>query len=200
MQYLILHGSFGSNQGNWFAWLKGKLESLGHKVVCPQMPVEDYDEAIKAGTSFVCKNQSLDKWMYFFEKNVLPEIDTTQPLIMIGHSLAPAFILDVLEKHNIQLEQAIFVAPFLETDKDDPAFYSVNHTFYLPVYDFEKLKKLCKESIVFYGDNDPYVPASRPIDFAQKLGSKVIVIPNGGHLNAEFGYTSFPKLFEVIKK
>jgi predicted alpha/beta hydrolase family esterase len=200
MQYLILHGSFGSNQGNWFPWLKSKLESLGHEVICPQMPVEDYELLTKTGPFFECKIQSLTNWLESFQKDVLPQIDNNQPLIIVSHSLAPVFVLHLLEKYNFQLKQAIFVAPFLETDPKDWIFYNVNQTFFKPDFDFEKLSKQCGESIVFYGDNDPYVPVAKPIEFAEKLHAQMIEIPKGGHLNAEFGYTTFPELFAVLKK
>ena len=37
--YIIVHGSFGSCDGNWFPWLKQKLESKKLIVDVPQMPV-----------------------------------------------------------------------------------------------------------------------------------------------------------------
>ena len=37
--YIILHGSFGSKDGNWFPWLKEQLEEKNLKVDVPQMPV-----------------------------------------------------------------------------------------------------------------------------------------------------------------
>lgn len=39
-KYVILHGSFGSNDGNWFPWLKKELQSKGKQVSAPQMPVD----------------------------------------------------------------------------------------------------------------------------------------------------------------
>ena len=35
--YIIIHGSFGSKDGNWFPWLKNKLKDKN--VVVPQMPI-----------------------------------------------------------------------------------------------------------------------------------------------------------------
>ena len=55
--YLILHGSFGSNEGNWFPWLKEYLEQKGKEVSVPQMPV---------GVG----NQNFENWT-----NVLKKLD-----------------------------------------------------------------------------------------------------------------------------
>lgn len=52
----------------------------------------------------------------------------------------------------------------------------------------EEIKKYCDEIICFYTDNDPYVPLEFEEDFAKKIATKSILIPNGGHLNSEFGY------------
>jgi predicted alpha/beta hydrolase family esterase len=48
------------------------------------------------------------------------------------------------------------------------------------------------------GDNDPYVPLSQPAELAGHLGVELQVILGGGHLNAEFGYDSFPALFDQL--
>ena len=37
--YIIIHGSFGSKDGNWFPWLKKELEKENKDVVVPQMPI-----------------------------------------------------------------------------------------------------------------------------------------------------------------
>lgn len=37
--YIIIHGSFGSKDGNWFPWLKRQLESKENRIDVPQMPI-----------------------------------------------------------------------------------------------------------------------------------------------------------------
>ena len=41
--YIVLHGSFGSKDGNWFPWIKEQLENRNKEVVVPQMPVGEMD-------------------------------------------------------------------------------------------------------------------------------------------------------------
>lgn len=38
-RYIIIHGSFSSNESNWFPWLANVLRGDGLEVNVPQMPV-----------------------------------------------------------------------------------------------------------------------------------------------------------------
>ena len=42
--YIIIHGSFGSKDGNWFPWLKNELEKDNKDVVVPQMHRQEPSE------------------------------------------------------------------------------------------------------------------------------------------------------------
>ena len=53
--YIVLHGSFGSKDGNWFPWLREELENKNKEVAVPQMPV---------GVG----NQNFDNWSKEFGK------------------------------------------------------------------------------------------------------------------------------------
>ena len=49
-----------------------------------------------------------------------------------------------------------------------------------------------------YGDNDPYIPQDVLKKFAKSINAKEVIIHNGGHLNEEAGYNSFPEILKEI--
>ena len=92
---IIIHGTEGSPNGNWFPWLKSELEKLGHRVFVPKFPTPE--------------NQSLENWLKTF-KNYEQYLDENS--IVIGHSLGPAFLLSVIEKLERPIKCAFFIAGF----------------------------------------------------------------------------------------
>lgn len=200
MQYLIMHGSYGSPDENWFRWLEKELKNRGHQVILEQFPVDDWNEIDKIGPDKIANYQpieSLKSWEDYFIPNILPQLQSI-PTRFIGHSIAPIFMLHMLQKYDFVLDQAIFVAPFFNIP-DAPKvwqFYPVNKTFYNYVFDFEKIKSKIRESHVVYGDNDPYVPASELPLFAEKIGAQIHVVPGGEHCGSIF--KEFPLLIDII--
>ena len=62
----------------------------------------------------------------------------------------------------------------------------------------EDIKKYANEIICFYSKNDPYVKYEVEKEFADTIATKQIVIDDGGHLNAESGYSEFKELLRYI--
>ncbi len=200
MKFVIFHGSFGSFDGNWFPFLKNQLELLNQQVLVPQFPVEEYEKITKLGEKKArAKIQNLSNWLLYFQKNVYKDMKNDKKLVFIGHSLAPVFILHLVDKFNIKLDCAIFVSPFLKLSKDIWQLDLVNKSFYKIDFDFEKSKKLIPTSYALYSDDDPYVKTKYSLDFAEKLGSSTILVKGGKHFNAENKFFSFPLVFELCK-
>jgi predicted alpha/beta hydrolase family esterase len=205
MKYLIMHGSYTKidNPKYWFNWLKKELVNLGGSVISDQFPTEDWSEvedldSNKAST-FISK-QSLISWENKFITDVLPHLGS-EPFVFIGHSIAPVFMLHMLQKYDFHLAGAIFVSPFFDIP-DRPEiwqFYPTNKTFYNYDFNFAKIKsQILGKTYVVYGDNDPYVPATEPPLFAEKLDSELIVVPNGSHCGSIF--KEFPLVLELSQK
>ena len=60
------------------------------------------------------------------------------------------------------------------------------------------IKKYCHNIICFYSDNDPYVKFDVEKEFADTIANEQHIIKNGGHINAESGYTEFKDILMVI--
>jgi predicted alpha/beta hydrolase family esterase len=194
MKFLILHGTFGSKDSNWFPWLKEELEKAGHEGMLPQMPVDNYEEAEKelAETgNFKPKHQTLENWFKYWDENIADWYEPNKTII-VAHSVSPVFVLHLIEKRNILLKGAIFVSPFYEKLNIGGTYEIVNEDFYHSDFDFEKIKKSVPLAYTFIGDDDPYVPRDIALSFAENTGSFVLNVKNGGHLGEE--YSEFPLL------
>lgn len=135
--------------------------------------------------------QNFDSWA-----SVLDKLDINEQTIIIAHSIAPVFVCKYLIIRKQKVAKLVFVCGFnnfLGIDKD---FDAVNQPMF--TNDLGKIKEYCDGITCFYSDNDPYVPLEIEKDFADTITNKQIIIHNGGHLNAESGYTKFEKLLELI--
>ncbi len=174
--YIIIHGSFGSKDGNWFPWLKNELKDKD--VVVPQMPI---------GVG----NQNFENW-----SKVLDELKVNQDTTIIAHSIAPIFVCKYLITRKIKVKKLIFVCGFngyLGIDKD---YDAVNEPMFIDNY--KDVRKYCNDIVCFYSDNDPYVPFGVEKEFADTVSNEQHIINNGGHINAETGYTKFEDILKVL--
>jgi predicted alpha/beta hydrolase family esterase len=176
---LIFHGTQGTPQGNWFAWLQEHLMIQGWQVAVPTLPTPE--------------DQSLENWTVALEEQVpsFAEAD-----LIIGHSCGGAFALRLLEGNIITPEQTILVGTVIDTLGNQ--FDALNKSFVDTPFNWDSIKENCEDITVFHGDNDPYVPLSQAETLSENLQAPLYVIQNGGHINADAGYTEFPDLLDFI--
>ena len=60
------------------------------------------------------------------------------------------------------------------------------------------VKQYANEIICFYSDNDPYVNYEVEKEFADKIATEQIFIPNAGPINSESGYDTFEEIAGYI--
>lgn len=176
---LIFHGTMGSPDGNWFPWLKAKLEEKNYHVTVPTFPTPE--------------NHSLKSWITALRDQVA---DLCTVDLIIGHSLGANFILHVLEQNLSAPEQIILVSA-LNDFIDNKEYDALNKSFFKD-FNWRAIQSGMKKADILHGDDDPYVPLNQAQDIADGLGLDLKVIQDGGHLNIETGYDRFPLLLELI--
>ena len=181
-KFIIIHGTKGSPEGNWFPWLADSLRRQHAEVVVPRMPTPE--------------GQNLVNWLQEFRRQVgVIDEDTT----LIGHSLGATFMLRVLERQNTAIAQSVFVAGLLGPI-GIAEYDQLNSSFIETSYEWGTIKNNAGSVVCLSGEGDPYVPVVQGEELAVNLGTRNHVVPQGGHLNAEFGYTSFQVLLDLLNK
>ena len=180
--YFIIHGSFGNPFINWFSWLHDFIKDEGKQVYVPQFPIG-------------VKYQNYGNWSkllkYYLDLGLINE-----NTIIIGHSIAPVFISKFLIENKVKVKKLIFVCGFNNYLGINEEYDTVNKSMYLN--NLEDVKQYADEIICFYSNNDPYVKYEVEKDFADKIATKQVLIPNAGHINSECGYDTFEELVNYI--
>lgn len=180
-KFFLIHGAFGNPEDNWFPWLNQKLRELNHEVIIPKFQTPE--------------NQTLDNWNKVFNEYI-NQIDKNT--IFVGHSLAPAFILNILEHTNVTIKSSFFVSGFIRL-LGNKTFDPINQTFVDRSFEWEKINQNCKQFFIYHSDNDPYVPIECSNELADKLYIKPKIIKNAGHFNKQAGYVELEALLNDIK-
>jgi len=181
LEVVIIHGSYGSPNENWFPWLADEVRKAGHRAVVPTFPTPE--------------GQTLDTWLDRFKKEVGP---VRSDMVLVGHSLGAGFILNLLERSDEPVAGSFLVSGFLGK-LGLPDFDAVNETFVFREFDWERVRRHAGAVHVYHSDDDPYVPLGKGRDLAQHLGVELFVVHKAGHINAAAGFRTFPQLLTDLK-
>jgi len=182
LRAIVLHGAHGGPDTNWFPWLHAELERSGIEVVRPRFPTP--------------QGQSLEAWFEAYDRTValLPPA----PTILVGHSLGAAMALRLAERGPEPFSGLFLAAGFIGA-LGLPDYDPINASFFAKPFGWTRIRErkgsACR---TWAGDDDPYVPLSRSQELADHLGAPLEVVPGGGHLNGETGFTSFPQVRDAI--
>ncbi len=180
---VIVHGSYGYPERNWFPWLKEEIEKLGHRAIVPRFPTPE--------------GQNFENWKQIFLAQAGQLDDAT---ILIGHSVGAGFILSLLDdlSTNDRIRAAFLVAGFTGT-LGLPDYDEINATFVGRSFNWQGIKQHCQDFFVINGSDDPYVPLEKGRQIADSLSVTHELIAGGGHLNQDAGFTTFPLLLDKVR-
>ena len=187
MKFVILHGTMGSPEGNWFPWLAEELEKLGHQTIRPQLPTPE--------------GQNPTEWTKAIKEAVEKLGGPDEETVFVAHSMSCFAVCDYLSQIDKHVNSAFLVAGFAQRYSEWPEpFPELNNPFVDKSLDWNRVKTNCSKIFCFDGDDDKYVSSEMAKKFANLCGARLKIIPNGGHLTEDSGYTIFPLLLDTIKK
>ena len=182
---VLLHGTNGYPENNWFPMLKEELEQQGHQVFAPKLPVGLGD-------------QSLDNWCAAIREQLPWEFD--ENTVLIGHSCGATYMLSILnQKRKMPLRASIFVSGFAH-DLNNPDFTEYIKTFVDLDFDWQRIRQNAGQIAVFAGTGDPYVPLTEAKNLAKNLCVDLNLTKDGGHFCDDTGTEKYPELVEEILK
>lgn len=178
---IILHGTLGSPSGNWFQWLKSKLEAKGIKVWLPQLPKAD--------------QPSLREWVDFVQKECPFAIN--EETLIVGHSSGAILSLIITQDNLEPIGGIVAVSVF----HDNSLNWEPNNRFFDERFEWDAIRAT-KKLVFVHSDDDPYVPLNQAQYVADNCQAELIMIPGQGHFNLEKSeeYRQFPKLLEIIEQ
>ena len=178
MRILIIHGIGGHAGIHWQQWLHSKLFADGHTVMMPNLSNSDHP----------------NRTTWLKEISAVVGNNPTSDLVIVGHSLGVPIALDYIESLASPIRCLVSVSGFASAYGAELNDYFMKER----TIDFGKVRANLKKAVLFYGDDDPYVPQQELRQLADDLQVEPVVIEHGGHLNADAGFTEFPALFDAI--
>lgn len=183
---VLLHGTDGKPDELWFPWLNRQFESMRYGVFAPLLP--DNHTPSKQRYDAFLKESGWD-----FSDNII-----------VGHSSGATTALNLLtEEWFPNVKAVILVGTFLNErllKQVNPGWYDERQfvDLFKDVYDVDLLKEKCNNFYFVHGD-DPYCSLDDAMELCNKLGGKLIVIKNGGHLASSSGILELPQIIKQLK-
>lgn len=176
----LIHGFRSSPNGGWRPWLMGELAAADVYACALSMPAPE--------------TPVVDAWVEEIARYV--ERDIQDELYLIGHSLGVPAILRFLERapESIRLAGVVLVSGPVEPLGENASIQA----FLQPPFDFEKIRSKIGTACVIHGDDDPLVPVHHAEMLAKHLSAKLVIVPQGGHLNGSSGWTELPQVKDAL--
>lgn len=179
---IILHGTMGSPDGNWFQWLKSELTAMGLDVWLPQLPNPN-QPSLRQGADFV--------------RGECP-FAINEATLVVGHSSGAILALILAQENKAPIGAVVAVSVF----HDNSLQWQPNDQLFDVQFDWIAVRDGVKELLLIHSDNDPYVPLNQAQFVADNISAEMIIIPGEGHFNLERSdeYKQFPKLLEILNE
>jgi len=177
---IIIHGFKGAPNSGWKSWLMVELGKKGIWACAPSMPDSSNPISIE--------------WVKEISRQV--EMHKKDQIYLVGHSLGVTAILRYLEGTKAKnIKGAVLVSsPVFKSNKKGVA------NFFKTPFNYKSIKAKKLKFGVIHGDDDRSVSFDQGEFLAKELGSKLVVIRNGGHLNSSAGWKELPQCLAELAR
>jgi predicted alpha/beta hydrolase family esterase len=177
---IILHGTQGSPDVNWFAWLKEQLGQRGLEVWLPQLPHPE-QPSLREEADYVHQNCP-------FEIN--------QDTLVVGHSSGAILALILAQENAKPIGSVVCVSVF----HDNSLGWDANDKLFDVPFDWAAIQRNAPKLLFIHSDNDPYVPLDQAQYVADNCNAELNVLSGQGHFNLEKSpeYKAFPALLPFL--
>ncbi len=176
MRVLLLHGWGGSDFPHWQSWLAGELAKEYGCVDFVRLPSFDAPKR--------------DEWIDVASLH----IEQTRPDVVVCHSLGNTLWFHMCNEKSIshRVKALYLVAPpSLQCDiLELQSFFPVE----LP-HDIH-----ADETELIVSDNDPYLSVDEAHSIQSKLGVRMHLLKDAGHINTQSGYGEWPWILQQIQE
>lgn len=192
---IVLHGTAGSPDGNWFRWLERRLQDKGFRTWLPALPHSEQPR--------------LSEWLKFVQAECPFKID--EHTLVIGHSSGAILALLLAQECKTKLKAVVCVSVFTDKcGKSTAATWPPNAHLFDVEPEWSKIRgsvpadpqsvKSPANIIIVHSDNDPYIPEANARWIAEQTGAEFVLLPGQGHFNIEHSahYQQFPELFDIV--
>jgi len=172
----IVHGWGSSPKEDWFPWIAKELKRKGFAVKALQMPDTD--------------RPKIAPWVAHLKKSVgAPDADTH----FIGHSIGCQTIMRYLQNVKCQVGNLVFVGSWFTLKGIGKKERPIARPWLTERIDTAAVRKAAKGISVILSDDDPVVPLNANKNaFKSRLGARVTILKNKGHIDGNTGVTRLP--------
>ncbi|MEO6760829.1 MAG: alpha/beta hydrolase [Candidatus Saccharimonadales bacterium] len=175
-QALILHGTDGKPDSNWFPWLKAELEECDYEVWVPLLP-DNHAPNRQTYNDFLL-NSGHD-----FTDN-----------IVVGHSSGAVEVLNLLmDERCPKIGLGVMVSAWDHMLPDDGDYKQFEKLFPESGFNFDTIRQKASKLAFLHSADDPHCPLEQAEYLAKNLNAPLTIIQNGDHLGDQF--PQFPQLW-----
>lgn len=161
---IFVHGYTASSKADWYPAISVELEKLGVDFAIPDLPGGEHPHAAE--------------WLETIHTEVM---QSSKPLVFVGHSLGTRAALLYLEKYKPKVKHAVLIAAFANDTRNAKREKRCYADFFRHTINTASIKPLVDSFTVIHSTDDPSIPYDQGVVLAKELEADFITYKDKDH-------------------